>query len=294
MIRPINLVLGLAMVLTGAWMFVVKHRTEALERQIGSVTAQVRMAEQKIEVLRAEWALENDPTRLAALAQHFMPTLKPMAPDQLVTWRQLADRLPAPGAGLPGLPLPPPLVQPPGGGFAQGGARDLLLASAQRPEFGLTAPDKPTFVRERAKDLMASAQRIVAEPVPVLKQGVAGVRAAQEAPLRIAPSKMPPLSYGVATRFQQPERMPARVVSLRQLPPPSHRATAPVQTPAQPMGARVLPIIAHGEKPLPLRSNRMVGREIQTAAHPLVSVFGGLGADLPPPRPIGRNETNSQ
>ncbi len=282
------------MVLTGAWMFVVKHRTEALERQIGSVTARVRLGEQKIEVLRAEWALENDPTRLAALAQRFMPTLKPMVPDQLVTWRQLADRLPPPGAGLPGLPLPPPLVQPPGSGFAKGEARDLLLASAQRPEVGLMAPGKPAMLREKAKELIASAQRIVAEPVPVPKQRVEKVRAAQGMPLRIAPSTMLPPSHGVATELQHGRRTPVRVVSLRQLPPVAHSATAPVQLPTQPMGARVLPIIARGEKPLPLQSNRMVGREIRTAAHPLVSVFGGLGADLPPPRPIGQNEANSQ
>lgn len=282
------------MVLTGAWMFVVKHRTEALERQIGSVTARVRLGEQKIEVLRAEWALENDPTRLAALAQRFMPTLKPMVPDQLVTWRQLADRLPPPGAGLPSLPLPPPLVQPPGSGLANGGARGLLLAAAQRPEFGLTAPGRPTMLREKTKDLIASAQRVMAEPVVVPKQRVERVRAAQGMSRRIAPSTMHLPSHGAATELQHPRRAPVRAVSLRQLPPVAHRATAPVQPPAQPMGARVLPIIAHGEKPLPLQSNRMVGREIQTAAHPLVSVFGGLGADLPPPRPIGQNETDSQ
>ncbi|HQT72946.1 MAG TPA: hypothetical protein PLX84_03315, partial [Acidiphilium sp.] len=100
---------GLLMLGSGAWLFVVKHRAGTLDHQIGGVTAQIRSSEQRIRVLRAEWALETDPNRLTRLAAMFMPQLKPMKPDQLVSWQQLADALPPPGAEAPHLPLPPPL-----------------------------------------------------------------------------------------------------------------------------------------------------------------------------------------
>jgi hypothetical protein len=46
-------------------------------------------------MLRADWALMNDPERLQALSTQYL-TLKPMGPSQLVTLDQLAANLPAP------------------------------------------------------------------------------------------------------------------------------------------------------------------------------------------------------
>ena len=133
MIRPFTLVTLLLACSSGAWMFVVKHRADALEQRLGAVTGQIRAGERQIRVLKAEWALQTDPNRLAWLAQLFMPGLQPMAPDQLVTWKQLAAKLPAPGSALRSLPLPPPL--PPG------------AAPAGQAPVARTTPEKPAQAR---------------------------------------------------------------------------------------------------------------------------------------------------
>ena len=62
--------------------------------------AAIRRDEEAIRVLKAQWALEADPSRIAALAAQFT-RLQPMKPGQLVTLASLAQRLPPPGSSAP-------------------------------------------------------------------------------------------------------------------------------------------------------------------------------------------------
>ncbi len=62
--------------------------------------ATTRQDEEAIRVLKAQWALEADPSRIASLAAKFTG-LQPMRPVQLVTMASLATELPAPGGVAP-------------------------------------------------------------------------------------------------------------------------------------------------------------------------------------------------
>jgi hypothetical protein len=169
MIRPFTLITMMLAMLSGAYLFAVKHRAQLLDDQLSAVADQTRQDEQRIRVLQAQWSLEIDPTRLSRLAHQFT-SLQPMRPAQLTTLTNLASALPAPGSLAPGanpvapmpdmpqtaaaaapasvasaspaasLPLPPP---------AQPAA--LRLASAEaRPESPQGRPAAPHVQRNAA------------------------------------------------------------------------------------------------------------------------------------------------
>jgi len=100
-IRPFTILTGMAFVLSGAMMFVVKHQSQAMDAQLSATNEATTQDEQSIRVLQAQWALEADPSRLAQLATQFTG-LQPMKPGQLVTMASLGTSLPAPGAKPPG------------------------------------------------------------------------------------------------------------------------------------------------------------------------------------------------
>jgi hypothetical protein len=101
MIRPLTFLSVLAFIISGAYMFAVKHRAEMLDDQLAQVSQATRLDEQRIRVLQAQWALEVDPSRLAQLSSAFT-TLQPMRPGQLVTLADLRGVLPPPGSAVPG------------------------------------------------------------------------------------------------------------------------------------------------------------------------------------------------
>lgn len=256
MIRPVAFVTAVMMLGSGAWMFVVKHRAEQLDQKIGTTTAQIRSSEQRIRVLRAEWALETDPNRLQRLAAMFLPRLQPMKPDQLVTMQELADRLPAPGAAVPYLPLPPPLP-------------------SQLPD--MPAPAMPAAPIAAAVPPAALPLPPRARPVVKLAAGETHVRAthhqARARRVAVTHRRKPVLRTREAARA--PQRLGASVLALR----PTKR----------PMGAQVMPITASAAdmrlaSPTSSAPALVAPRSGQRQRR---SVFGNYGADLPPPRPVG-------
>jgi hypothetical protein len=100
MIRPFTLLTAVIFLLSGAYMFAIKHRAEATEVRIAQIDQQSRLDAGRIRVLQAQWALETDPDRLSQLAARFT-NLTPMKPAQLVTLAALAQALPPPGAPVP-------------------------------------------------------------------------------------------------------------------------------------------------------------------------------------------------
>lgn len=99
MIRPFTCVCLLLAGGAGLFLYQTKHRTRVVDQQIEQTLKQVDAARARIGMLEAEWALLNDPQRLAELSDRFL-TLKPVTPSQFVTLADLDRRLPA--------PLPPP------------------------------------------------------------------------------------------------------------------------------------------------------------------------------------------
>ena len=79
----------------GLYLYQAKHQGYVLDRQIELITQSTTKVREHIAVLRAEYALLNDPSRLQLLAAAHLPTLAPLAPGQFTTLAQLDSRLPA-------------------------------------------------------------------------------------------------------------------------------------------------------------------------------------------------------
>ncbi len=87
-----------------------KHQAELIDRKIEATLKLADAARQRASVLRAEYALLNDPTRLAELTAQHLPALRPTAPGQFTNLAELDRRLPP--VGPP--PMPPgPVAEPP-------------------------------------------------------------------------------------------------------------------------------------------------------------------------------------
>lgn len=120
MIRPLTCICLLLAGGSGLYLYQSKHQAQMLDREVERTIRATEVARDRIGVLRGEWALLNEPERLAALSQSHLG-LKSLAPSQFVTAAELGARLPPPGvADAPGeeeaadaLPLPPTLVAAP-------------------------------------------------------------------------------------------------------------------------------------------------------------------------------------
>jgi len=98
MIRPFTCLCLAAACGSGLYLYSEKHRTAMLDRDISGVIRQTEAARARIGLLRAEWALLNEPGRLQDMADKYL-ALKPMAPTQFVQLSDLANHLPKPVAG---------------------------------------------------------------------------------------------------------------------------------------------------------------------------------------------------
>ena len=95
MIRPFTVLCALLAGASGMYLYAEKHRTTVLDQQISRIAHDTERVRERTAMLRAEWALLNQPERLGALASRFLPQLRPLDPGQFVQMSSLASRLPA-------------------------------------------------------------------------------------------------------------------------------------------------------------------------------------------------------
>ncbi|MBP0463412.1 ABC transporter permease, partial [Roseomonas sp. PWR1] len=124
MIRPVTLLTLAAAAGAGLWLYQVKHSVSQLDRELRDINRRTEQARERTQVLRAEWALLNEPDRLRQVAQRHLP-LEPMAPTQFVRPSEMERRLPPPRqfAGAPSLFAPPEPV-------GDGRATPIAIAAA--------------------------------------------------------------------------------------------------------------------------------------------------------------------
>ena len=290
MIRPFTFVTLMLACTSGAYLFVVKHRAASLDTEISGITGKIRSAEQRIRVLQAEWALENDPSKLAALSKQFL-TLKPMEPGQMTTLGRLAEILPPPGAGLPHLPLPPPpswAIAPAGGTAVNGGAAGPVASAAPvMPVPGMHAP-------------FLTATALMAPPMPApIKLATVKLAAARARLVRPAPTR--PAS--VRPVLAQTKHLSVSVLAVHHpLTTPNHMT--PVQHPVHYAARHAAHQVTAERAPLRMTPRLASAQSYygqayggQTYHAPAYakqpsgaqSVFGNLGANLPPPQPVLRS-----
>ncbi|MCA3323870.1 MAG: hypothetical protein INF75_14960 [Roseomonas sp.] len=108
MIRPLTFVSLIIAAGAGLHLYQVKHSVSMLDRELREVNRQTEVVRERTQILRAEWALLNEPDRLRQVAQRHL-ALEPMAPAQFIREAELERRLPAARvfAGPPSLFGPP-------------------------------------------------------------------------------------------------------------------------------------------------------------------------------------------
>ena len=159
MIRPFTCVCMVLAGASGLYLYQAKHRVQLLDRDITSTIHATEAARERIGVLRAEWTLQNDPERLAQLADRFL-ALKTVTPGQFTSMAELDKRLP---------PVRVPEPAP-----TQGMDEDTPIASVPEPEPAKVAsiPEarpEPPHVAPRAEQPRreTAAPRPPSAPPPV-------------------------------------------------------------------------------------------------------------------------------
>lgn len=112
MIRPAAFLSAMLAAGAGLYLYQVKHRTLVLDAQIAQTLKQADAARARTALLKAEYAMLNQPDRLGQLAGRYLD-LHPLTPGQYVQLASLDARLPpvqhyrAPGE-LPARPVSAP------------------------------------------------------------------------------------------------------------------------------------------------------------------------------------------
>ena len=251
MIRPFTVVCLLTACGSGLYLYSEKHRTALLDRDIGHVIFATEAAQARTGLLRAEWALLNEPGRLQDMAGRYL-TLHPMAPTQFVPVAQLAEHLPA------------PVAMPPDGSVDDdaGPSPDLAIASAAPPALSAAVPAAHPLQAPRAdaRGDAKPASRMLASASPRTHPQ----RRIDLADRDDAPEHQGLLAHSTPLPLAAPQPMGARVFSAM---------ARPMHFQGQGQAARpaiisALPSYAQAQSSVP-------------------SALGGGGA-LPPPVPYGR------
>jgi hypothetical protein len=272
MIKPFTFLCMVACVGSGMYLYSEKHSAEMLDRQITHVIHATEAARQRTGLLRADWALLNEPGRLQTMADQYL-ALKPMAPNQFVQMADLATRLPA------------PVAPPPAGTASTDDAADDAAADAATANPPVTAdaalkaaPDDPGIA-----DTQADKPALVAlKPAPPV--------VAHTTPASHAAPKL--LAHATPKKPQHPTALASRDGYGRDN-PLAHSAPLPLATP-RPIGARVMAAMARPDhmphssiggwssvRPAVAAAPRIVG-----PAPYVGSALAGTGS-LPPPVPLG-------
>ncbi len=218
--RKFTILCVLAAVGSGFYLFQTKNRAMLLDRDIARLMKSTEATRQHTGLLRAEYALLNDPGRLAQLAGDLLPELKTTAPSQFAGMADLEHRLPAVGAPPPPMPLEPqapnavvPRIEP---ARLEPPKVEPIKAEPQRPPAIAAATPRPAPVapalpapRPAVLANTPAAPQLAPAAPPVV---VASVAAAPPRPVVLAPRPVsPPRAEPVMMRA--PPATPAEAIA---------------------------------------------------------------------------------
>ncbi len=183
MIRPMTCLSLLAALGAGLYLYQEKHSAQLLDREINRSLKQAEQVRDRIGLLKAEWALLNEPERLKGLANQHLQ-LQSLVPGQFARLEDLPGRMPAPSDtqvnAAPIADVPPPAAaapaaapaavirgQAPAGGqigpvaSARGAPKPTVLAAAASVPNAASPTPKPALPR-----VLAAARPPAAEAAP--------------------------------------------------------------------------------------------------------------------------------
>lgn len=94
MLRTLDIILIGAMIAAATVTYQIKHRAELKLEEVRRLQAEIRLHEDTIDLLNADWSLLNQPARLDRLTKEFAEQLKlePIQPTQMATPGELPGR----------------------------------------------------------------------------------------------------------------------------------------------------------------------------------------------------------
>jgi hypothetical protein len=230
MIRPFTCVCLILAAGSGLYLYQVKQRAFALDAELRGTFHAIDVARDRTRMLRADWALMNDPERLQALATQYLQ-LQPMAPSQLMTMDQLAAALPAPippgsvPAAAPDASKSTPAIDPTQGMPMAAAAPRVLPHTSPAPEVALLQPVSPAPPDPPALAVPPPPSVAATAPAPVFTPEPAAPEPAVPQPP--APQALAPLPAAIAIA-------PLPKIVAAPAPKPVHhwvRHTAPAPSP---------------------------------------------------------------
>jgi hypothetical protein len=262
MIRPLTFLSLVAAAGAGLHLYSVKHEVSQLEKTLRETVRQTEAARERTAVLRAEWALLNEPERLRAAAVRNLP-LEVMQTSQFVRPAEMDRRLPAAVAfaGAPSLFAPAPNERP--------GASNVAIASAVPVSVTSPAAEQAANAAPRLAQAPATAAPAAAS-VSVVPLPAAPPRAAAPTQMAARPApaerSVPAAERGASTAERG---APVRV-------PPSHlpqvaglRAPEPREATPRPAPRLAAPVRPAEQRPAEQRlADREVDRGMNLAAPP--------------------------
>jgi hypothetical protein len=94
MLRTLDLVLVGAMIAAATVTYQIKHAAEEKLTEVQELQAEIKLQEETIDLLEADWSLLNQPSRLQRLSRAFEAELglKPIKPEQMAQPDELPGR----------------------------------------------------------------------------------------------------------------------------------------------------------------------------------------------------------
>lgn len=286
MIRPLTIACLVAAGSAGMHLYSVKHHGMVLDRELRDVRKSTEQVRDRTQVLRAEWAMLNEPARLRDATTRHLP-LEPMQPQQFLRMAEVDHRLPATVsfAGAPSLFAPKIVPAAP--------AAPVMVASlpATVPA-AAPAPARPTEAAAPVRPARSEAVTLAA------RQPVERAPDPRPAELRLAPEiQTPPRAQRLAALVPATKPVAARSLAPVARPqPPALPAAPPLALSAPPPRARpTLVAAAVPAAPHPQASAGGVGEVISRAAQGVSATFsapvmasalGALTTNLAPPVPF--------
>ncbi|MBO1074798.1 cell division protein FtsL [Roseomonas marmotae] len=212
MFRPLTVIAITAFCVVGWNVYRAEDSARQLDRELRDLTRRIEQARDRTQVLRAEWALLNEPERLRQVAQKYLP-LETMQPAQFVRLQDVDRHLPtaiafAGPVNLFGSAPETALAAAEPAGEAPAAAAPAAVAEA-----------KPSSVTPAPAEATALAASMPATPRPVTRPAPAP----RVETVRAEPARSP-APVVVATR-EEPRRRPvpaptprAETVALREAP----------------------------------------------------------------------------
>ena len=239
MIRPFTLLCGVFAAGTMLYLYQTKHQAQVLDRQIAVTLKAADETKARIGMLRAEYQLLNDPTRLQDLSDKYL-SLRPTAPGQFTQATEIARRLP----DVDLTPPAPPIEEP---------AADLFVpAAAPIPVAAVVAPApaKPAVPLPRPAPPVAVAAPT--KPAPAVAANAAPPTILAASSIQATPLAARPAQPAVAAA--------PRAVAAQPRPQLQAVSTAPAQPTAAPAPAYYSALgMARNLTPLPARTTDAAG-----------------------------------